>query len=222
MKIKFLDGHEETFRTLAGANLRRANLKGKRLYKADIRGTILRFADLRGADLCKANMEGADLMCANLEDAELECANLKGACLEGASMVGANFQDAVLDDEQKAQVTTADDDGEKTQAKRMSEIAHHYDHAKEKHPVFADILTHKTHTSARYYKITRDEAHANGDCSPIQVLHAEYAEVLDAIDAKDKTQAVYECYDCIAVLLRLIDMIEETAEKEGWPEEARG
>lgn len=102
MKVKFLDGKVKEFETLAGA-------------------------DLRGADLCKANMEGADLMCANLEDAELECANLKnanlkGACLEGASLVGANFQDAVLDDEQKAQVTTADDDGEKTQAKRMNEV----------------------------------------------------------------------------------------------------
>lgn len=110
----------------------------------------------------------------------------------------------------------------KTSMWRIVEIVRHYEHAKEKHPVFADILTHKTHTSARYYKRIRDEAHANADCSPIQVLHAEYAEVLDAIDAKDKAQAVYECYDCIAVLLRLIDMIEETAEKEEWPEEARG
>lgn len=113
-------------------------------------------------------------------------------------------------------------DGEKTPSQRMDEIAAHYEHAKEKHPVFADILTHNKHTSARYYKITRDEAHANGDCSPLNVFFAEYAEVLDAIDAKDKAQAVYECYDCIAVLLRLIDMIEETAEKEGWKEEVRG
>ena len=110
----------------------------------------------------------------------------------------------------------------KTSMWRIAEIVRHYEHAKEKHPVFADILTHKNHTSARYYRIIRDEAHAAGDCSPIQVLHAEYAEVLDAIDAKDKAQAVYECYDCIAVLLRLIDMIEETAEKEGWKEEVRG
>ena len=116
---------------------------------------------------------------------------------------------------------TVDDEGARAQVMRDREIAAHYEHAKEKHPVFADILTHKTHTSARYYKIVRDEAHANGECSPIQVLHAEYAEVLDAIDAKDRAQAVYECYDCIAVLLRLIDMIEETAEKDGWKEEGR-
>ena len=107
----------------------------------------------------------------------------------------------------------------KTSMWRIAEIVRHYEHAKRKHPVFADILTHKTHTSARYYRIIRDEAHAAGDCSPLQVFLAEYAEVLDAIDAKDKAQAVYECYDCIAVLLRLIDMIEETAQKESWLEE---
>ena len=135
----------------------------------------------------------------------------------------------VIDKEQYARLRdildevgkTVDDEGTRAQVMRDVEIHAHYEHAKEKHPVFADILTHKTHTAAKYYKIVRDEAHANGDCSPIQVLHAEYAEVLDAIDARDKAQAVYECYDCIAVLLRLIDMIEETAEKEGWKEEVK-
>lgn len=43
----------------------------------------------------------------------------------------------------------------KTSMWRIAEIVRHYEHAKEKHPVFADILTHKTHTSARYYKIGR-------------------------------------------------------------------
>ena len=109
----------------------------------------------------------------------------------------------------------------KTSMWRIAEIVRHYKHAKEQHPVFADILTHKTNTSARYYKIVRDEALASGACSPFEILLAEYAEVLEAIDAKDKPQAVYECYDCIAVLLRLIDMIEETAEKDGWKEERR-
>lgn len=116
---------------------------------------------------------------------------------------------------------TVDDEGTRTQVKRDREIHAHYNHAKETHPVFADILTHNTHPSAKYYKIVRDEALAAGACSPFDVLLAEYAEVLDAIDAKDRGQAVYECYDCIAVLLRLIDMIEETAEKEGWKEEVR-
>ena len=108
----------------------------------------------------------------------------------------------------------------KTSMWRIAEIVRHYKHAKEKHPVFADILTHNTHPSAKYYKIVRDEALAAGACAPFEVLLAEYAEVLDAIDAKDRAQAVYECYDCIAVLLRLVDMIEETAEKEEWKEES--
>lgn len=116
---------------------------------------------------------------------------------------------------------TVDDEGTRAQVKRDREIHAHYEHAKEKHPVFADILTHNTHPSAKYYKIVRDEALAAGACTPFEVLLAEYAEVLDAIDAKDRGQAVYECYDCIAVLLRLIDMIEETAEKDGWKEEVK-
>ena len=111
------------------------------------------------------------------------------------------------------------DEGTRAQVMRDVEIHAHYDHAKEKHPVFADILTHNTHPSAKYYKIVREEALAAGACTPFEVLLAEYAEVLDAIDAKDRAQAVYECYDCIAVLLRLVDMIEETAEKEEWKEE---
>ena len=135
----------------------------------------------------------------------------------------------VIDKEQYARLRdildevgkTVDDEGTRAQVMRDVEIAAHYEHAKEKHPVFADILTHNTHTAAKYYKIVRDEALAAGACSPLDVLLAEYAEVLEAIDAKDKSQAVYECYDCIAVLLRLVDMIEETAEKEGWKEEVR-
>lgn len=107
----------------------------------------------------------------------------------------------------------------KTSMWRIAEIVRHYEHAKEKHPVFADILTHNNNTSAKYYKMVRDEALAAGACSPFEVLLAEYAEVLEAIAVEDKSQAVYECYDCIAVLLRLIDMIEEIAQKESWLEE---
>lgn len=110
-------------------------------------------------------------------------------------------------------------DGEKTPSQRMDEIAAHYDHAKETHPVFADILSTEGFTlGAKHYKAHLRSRHEAGECTPMDVLFGEYLEVLEAIDAKDKTQAVYECYDCIAVLLRLIDMIEETAEKEGWKE----
>ena len=134
---------------------------------------------------------------------------------------------AILDKQQYASLRdildevgkTVDDEGTRAQVVRDKEIRRHYEHAKEKHPVFADILTHSLNTSAKHYKRRRDEAHAAGDCSPLQVFLAEYAEVLEAVAVEDKAQAVYECYDCIAVLLRLIDMIEEIAQKESWLEE---
>lgn len=244
MKVKFLNGHEKEFETLKSADLAGACLAG-----ADLRDAVLQFANLRYADMRGANLLGADMREADLEDADMRGAVLRGANLSGADLDGANIEGAdlrgakieidkvtlsalvgaILDKEQYARLRdildevgkTVDDEGTRAQVMRDVEIAAHYEHAKEKHPVFADILTHNTHTAAKYYKIVRDEALAAGACSPLDVLLAEYAEVLEAIDAKDKSQAVYECYDCIAVLLRLVDMIEETAEKEGWKEEVR-
>ena len=114
------------------------------------------------------------------------------------------------------------DEGTKAQVMRDREIHAHYEHAKEKHPVFADIISTGGFTlGAKHYKAHLRARHDAGECTPMDIFYGEYLEVLDAIDAKDKAQAVYECYDCIAVILRLIDMIEETAEKEGWEEEER-
>lgn len=166
---------------------------------ADMTWANLRMVDLTGADLRGVNMMGAELSGANLNGAKLRGANLTGVYMDGAKLMAV--------------------DEKKTPSPCMDEIAAHYEHAKEKHPVFADILTHNNNTSARHYKRLRDEAHAIGYCSPLQIFLAEYAEVLEAIDVQDKAQAVYECYDCIAVLLRLVDMIEEIARKESWQEE---
>ncbi len=222
MKVKFLDGKVKEFETLAGADLRCANLHGADLRCANLHGADLRGAYMTWANLRMADLTGANLRYANLRYADLRCANLSGAELRGAALSGANLDGAVLSGAglDGAKLTAVD--GEKTPSQRMDEIAVHYEHAKEKHPVFADVLTHNNNTSAKHYKRLRDEAHANGDCSPLQVLLAEYAEVLEAIAVEDKAQAVYECYDCIAVLLRLVDMIEETAQKESWLEEVRG
>lgn len=118
---------------------------------------------------------------------------------------------------------TVDDEGTRTQVMRDREIHAHYEQAKDKHPVFADILSTGGFTlGAGHYKAHLRARHDAGECTPMDIFYGEYLEVLEAIDARDKAQAVYECYDCIAVILRLIDMIEETAEKEGWKEEARG
>lgn len=108
----------------------------------------------------------------------------------------------------------------KTSMWRIAEIVRHYEHAKEKHPVFADILSEGGFVLApAHYKAHLRARHEAGECTPMDVLWGEYLEVLEAISKKDKTQAVYECYDCIAVLLRLVDMIEEIAQEESWPEE---
>lgn len=249
MKVKFLDGHEKEFETLVGANLvgadlRNSDRKGESLCGADLmnadleganlaladltganlreaclRNTYLWNADLTGANLRGADLEGADLRMVDLTGADLRGVNMMGAELSGANLNGAKLRGANLTGVYMGGAKLMAVDGKKTPSPCMDEIADHYDHAKEKHPVFADILTHNNNTSAKHYKRLRDEAHANGDCSPLQVFLAEYAEVLEAIAVEDKAQAVYKCYDCIAVLLRLVDMIEETAQKESWLEE---
>lgn len=247
MKVKFLDGHEKEFETLVGANLVGADLRnsdrkgesmcGADLMNADLHGANLALADLTGANLrgaClrntylwNADLTGANLRGAEMEGAVLRLADLRGALFDGGTMCLGALLGAVLDKKQYARLRdildevgkTVDDEGTRAQVKRDREIHDHYEHAKETHPVFADVLTHSENTSAKHYKRLRDEAHAAGECSPLQVFLAEYAEVLEAIAVEDKAQAIYECYDCIAVLLRLVDMIEETAQKESWLEE---
>ena len=198
MKVKFLDGHEEEFETLAGADLRGADMKSANLRWTALRGAIMERADLRGAEM---------------ESRMVPLGALLGAILDKEQY--ARLRD-ILDEVGK----TVDDEGTRAQVKRDMEIHDHYDHAKEKHPVFADIISTGGFTfGARHYKAHLRARHDAGECTPMDIFYGEYLEVLEAIDAKDRGQAVYECYDCIAVLLRLIDMIEETAEKEGWKEE---
>lgn len=257
MKVKFLDGHENEFENLAGANLKNAdirgadwrraelncadldgaNLSGANLLGADLRNSNLEGANLVGAVLADANLRGADLRGADMKGANLRWTALRGARMEGADLRGAEFESgavplgallgAVLDKEKYARLRdildevgeTVDDEGTRAQVKRDREIHAHYDHAKEKHPVFADILATSFPLLSRHYKAYIQARHETGECTPVDVLWGECLEVFEAVQARDKSQAVYECYDCIAVLLRLIDMIEETAEKEGWKEE---
>lgn len=76
---------------LAGAIIRRANLKGANLAGANLKG-----ASLHGTDLAGANLEGADLTNANLNLARLTGANLSGAKLDGAMLYGARLDGANL------------------------------------------------------------------------------------------------------------------------------
>lgn len=81
-KVKFLDGHEEEFETLAGANLR-----GAYLDRADLSGANLEGANLQFAYMLGTNMQGAKLCFANLSYTRLEDADLRGgATLDGADL----------------------------------------------------------------------------------------------------------------------------------------
>ena len=165
---------------------------------------------------------------AYMVEADLTFTNLRGAKFKDAAMCQSALLGAILDKEQYARLRdilyvvgkTVDDEDTRAQVMRDVEIHGHYEHAKEKHPVFADILSTGGFTlGAKHYKAHLRARHEAGECTPMDVLFGEYLEVLEAIDARDKSQAVYECYDCIAVLLRLVDMIEEIAQEESWPEE---
>lgn len=96
----------------------------------------------------------------------------------------------------------------------IEKIQEHYDHAREKHPYFAD----------RLFIDDNDAEEAKRDLESVRMLlnierkqgrvyaetlaNCEVAEVCDAIARGDKVAAVEECYDAIAVLLRMVDVLE--------------
>jgi probable HAF family extracellular repeat protein len=67
--------------TLAGCNLKRAELAGAYLKDAN-----LSQANLKEANFTDANLSGANLIDCNLKDANLRNANLTGARLQGAGL----------------------------------------------------------------------------------------------------------------------------------------
>ncbi|WP_375469745.1 pentapeptide repeat-containing protein [uncultured Nostoc sp.] len=86
---------------LIGADLRGAHLRGAHLSRADLSGAYLIYANLRGANLRGADLRGAHLIDADLIDAHLSSADLSGAYLfaahlSGAHLIGANLRGAHL------------------------------------------------------------------------------------------------------------------------------
>jgi uncharacterized protein YjbI with pentapeptide repeats len=91
---------------LVGKDLRKANLTGADLHRvacnhadlreADLTGANLARADLQYANLCRADLQGADIQGARLERADLQMANLSGAKLTGASFFGAKMGGTIL------------------------------------------------------------------------------------------------------------------------------
>ena len=92
-------------------------------------------------------------------------------------------------------------------------IAEHYNHAREKHPGFVDMLftNDNLHCAGEHLEYCREflkECEDNKRVSSEAVVNCELAEAVYAIAGKDDKQAVEELYDTIAVLLRIVDVIE--------------
>ena len=99
----------------------------------------------------------------------------------------------------------------------------HYDHAREKHPYFCDIIVQPcdphyfTEALAAFREMISNLINA-GELDAISLASCELHEVAHACVNRTLQEAVEECFDCIAVLLRVIDVLEGR-QKLGKPEE---
>lgn len=104
-------------------------------------------------------------------------------------------------------------------------ICKHYDHAREKHPYFCDLITSLSPVEAdTHLGIYRSLLEAEIKASKVEartVLNCEICEALQAYTYGDFSQAIEELYDCAAVLLRTIDVMEGR-QKLGKPEKGEG
>jgi TIR domain/Pentapeptide repeats (8 copies) len=82
--------------SLIGANLRRAFGSLTDLREADLTGANLTRAHLRFANLSRVDFQGADLQEATLEDVDLQMANLSEAKLTGAKFLGPKMGGTIL------------------------------------------------------------------------------------------------------------------------------
>jgi len=80
--------------SLAGADLRRANLAGLCFDEVDLKECKFAEADLSRATFRKANLAGASLWRANLKDAILDGATLENADLDFSNLDGCTIQGA--------------------------------------------------------------------------------------------------------------------------------
>ena len=100
------------------------------------------------------------------------------------------------------------------QAPSCAKIIEHYNHAREKHPYFCDLMCHdKTRFDSAGFMLgdcrQRLESAANmGVLCWDDVLDCEKYEALVEIGNGEYSAAIEELYDCIAVLLRVIDVLE--------------
>lgn len=104
-------------------------------------------------------------------------------------------------------------EGKAAMAAHAARIAAHYDHARAKHPYFADKMY--AEEEEPYFVDNADSRLSLwrsfvslGMIDAETVLFCEFAEVRHAYAHGDKAAAVEECYDAIAVLLRMVDVLE--------------
>lgn len=106
----------------------------------------------------------------------------------------------------------------------IDKIIEHYNHAREKHPYFADRITCLSERGANarlyLYRELLDTEEHTGHLEAVDIIQCELYEAMQAYTHGDKTQAVEELYDCVAVLLRTIDVLEGR-QKLGKPEEVK-
>ncbi len=88
-------------KSLAGSQLKFANLKNADLVDADLKSCDLTRADLSHASMYGANLEGANLFKANLENANLKDANLTNCKLLGANLTNTKLDNVSWGDEGK-------------------------------------------------------------------------------------------------------------------------
>lgn len=95
----------------------------------------------------------------------------------------------------------------------INRIKAHYEHAKRKHPKFADMLYAQSHyiaqTNLAFYRDLMEWGVTAGEVESDDILRCEIAEIYEAYKGGRLADAKEECYDAIAVLLRMIDMIEK-------------
>jgi hypothetical protein len=83
--------------SMAGFDLKKAELQDAALIAADLEHADLSRADLKGAHLYGANLQGANLFKADLHGANLRAANLVDCNLLGANLEGTKLENAQWD-----------------------------------------------------------------------------------------------------------------------------
>lgn len=95
----------------------------------------------------------------------------------------------------------------------IEKIREHYEHAKAKHPYFADEITriedklYWRKLEIRDHEILKTRIELN-NVGADDILHCEVCEMFHAFTAEDTAADVEEAYDAIAVLLRVVDVLE--------------